>query len=127
MPVIWNLKKWLAVNHDIYRPIDLQKLIEEKAGVKLSLQAISTLINNEPSSIRCKTIQALCNALNCKISDFFDIVPDSPQEQQKWLKEVGSEPVQLYGGKQNSQSKENSIFPNPHKYINDSDEKKSIS
>lgn len=41
MPVIWNLKKWLVLEHNIYRPVDLQKLIEEKAGVKLGYQQLA--------------------------------------------------------------------------------------
>ncbi len=76
MPVQWNLKQWMAVNRQIYRPADLQALIEEKAGVQLSWQAISALLNNVPGALRLSTIQALCNALNCNLSDFCDVSPD---------------------------------------------------
>lgn len=122
MPVIWNLKKWLVLEHNIYRPVDLQKLIEEKAGVKLSLQAVSSLINHEPSGVRFKTIQALCNALDCKLSDFCDVIPDSAKEQKKRLEE-GSEPRPLYGNPQQSTDQEDSIFPDPNQYSQSNDER----
>lgn len=121
MPVIWNLKKWLVIEHNIYRPVDLQKLIEEKAGVKLSLQAVSSLINQEPSGVRFKTIQALCNALDCKLSDFCDVIPDSTKEQQ--LEQTGSEPQPLYGNPKKSADKEESIFPDPNQYGRSNDER----
>ncbi|GHO58029.1 substrate-binding domain-containing protein [Ktedonobacter robiniae] len=78
MPVQWNLKQWLAVNHHIYRPTELQTLLEEKANTQLSLQAISSLLNNVPNALRLSTIQALCNALNCTLSDFCEVLPDQP-------------------------------------------------
>ncbi|HEX7733833.1 MAG TPA: substrate-binding domain-containing protein [Ktedonobacteraceae bacterium] len=76
MPVQWNLKQWMAVNRQIYRPADLQALLEEKAGVQLSWQAVSALLNNTPGALRLSTIQALCNALDCKLSDFCEVAPD---------------------------------------------------
>lgn len=64
MPVIWNLRKWLAVEHDIYRASELQALLVRRAGVQFSLQAISSLLNGEPNALRLQTMQALCNALD---------------------------------------------------------------
>ncbi|HLZ58266.1 MAG TPA: helix-turn-helix transcriptional regulator, partial [Ktedonosporobacter sp.] len=76
MPIQWNLRQWLASNRQIYRPSELRSLLEEKAGTQLSWQAISSLLNTVPSALRLSTIQALCNALNCNLSDFFDVLPD---------------------------------------------------
>jgi DNA-binding Xre family transcriptional regulator len=115
MPIVWNLKKWLAVERDIYRPSELQALLAEKAGVQLSLQAVSALINGKPNALRLQTIQALCNALNCKLSDFCEVLPDSAQEQQKQRKIAGDAPVRLYGSKEQANTKE-SIFPDPRQY-----------
>src|SRR2546429_897835 len=89
MPITWNLKKWLAVERDIYRPSELQALLAEKAGVQLSHQAVSALMNEKPNALRLQTIQALCNALNCKLSDFCEVLPDSANEQQKQRKIAG--------------------------------------
>jgi DNA-binding Xre family transcriptional regulator len=115
MPIVWNLKKWLAVERDIYRPSELQALLAEKAGVQLSNQAISALINGKPNALRLQTIQALCNALDCKLSDFCEVLPDTTKEQQKQRKVASGTPVRLYGGKEPSKNSE-SIFPDPHHY-----------
>jgi DNA-binding Xre family transcriptional regulator len=115
MSVTWNLKKWLAVERDIYRASELQALLAERAGVQLSLQSVSSLINGTPSALRLQTIQALCNALNCKLSDFFDVLPDTGTGQQKRRKAVGDAPVRLYGSRE--QTKEpDSLFPDPHDF-----------
>lgn len=116
MPVVWNLKKWLAVEHDIYRPSELQAVLAERAGVQLSLQAVSALINGTPSALRLQTIQALCNALDCKLSDFCDVVPDANAGQQKRRKAAGEGPVRLYGSRQEAK-KADSIFPDPHGFV----------
>jgi hypothetical protein len=68
MPVVWNLKKWLAVEHDIYRPSELQALLAEKAGVRLSLQAVSTLFNS-------KLYAMLFNVISVTFVKFHRIVP----------------------------------------------------
>jgi putative transcriptional regulator len=115
MPIVWNLKKWLAMERDIYRPSELQALLAEKAGVQLSLQAISSLINSKPNALRLQTIQALCNALDCKLSDFCEVLPDTAKEQQKQRKVASGIPVRLYGAKAPSKNQE-SIFPDPHQY-----------
>jgi DNA-binding Xre family transcriptional regulator len=115
MAIIWNLKKWLALERDIYRPSELQTLLAQNAGVQLSLQAISALINGKPNALRLQTIQALCNALDCKLSDFCDVVPDTPKERQKQRKVAGGPPVPLYGSKETSKNQK-SIFPDPRQY-----------
>jgi DNA-binding Xre family transcriptional regulator len=117
MPVKWNLKKWLALERDIYRPSELQAVLAEKAGVHLSLQAISTLVNGTPSSIRFQTIQALCDALDCSLSDFCDVVPHTSQEKQKKLKVVGDTPKRLYGGSKDNEKKSESLFPDPNEFV----------
>lgn len=114
MPLIWNLRKWLAVERNIYRPSDLQALLAQKAGVRLSLQSVSTLMKDNPSALRIQTIQALCNALDCRLSDFCDVVQDTAKEQEL-KKAVGMEPARLYGTKK-SEGKEES-FPDPHNYL----------
>lgn len=115
MPIVWNLKKWLAVERDIYRPSELQALLIEKVGVQLSLQAISSLINGKPSALRLQTIQALCNALDCKLSDFCEVLPDTDKEKHQKRSSSNDNPKRLYGDKQITTDKEN-LFPDPRKY-----------
>jgi DNA-binding Xre family transcriptional regulator len=120
MPITWNLKKWLAVERDIYRPSELQAVLAERAGVHLTLQAISSLMNKKPGALRLQTVQALCNALDCKLSDFCDVTPDAERRQQRQI--VGNLPSRLYGAKKNTEGKDDvSIFPDPHKYSIDDD------
>lgn len=117
MPVVWKLKKWLAVERDIYRASELQALLASKAGVQLSLQAVSALINGKPNALRLQTIQALCNALDCKLSDFCEVQPDPVEETIKQTKTKANVPERLYGGKKQVLPDE-SIFPDPHEFTN---------
>ncbi len=113
--MVWNLKKWLAVERDIYRPSEVQALLVERAGVELSLQAVSALINGTPSALRLQTIQALCNALDCKLSDFCDVLPDDAHAKRKRRKVAGEGPVRLYGSRAPSKDT-GSIFPDPRAF-----------
>lgn len=120
MAIVWNLKKWLAVERNIYRPSELQTLLAEKAGVHISLQALSALINGQPNALRMQTIQAVCNALDCKLSDFCDVLPESTQETQRQRKIAGGSPRSLYGSKADTGKKEGeegSIFPDPQQFL----------
>lgn len=117
MPVVWNLKKWLVVERDIYKPSQLQTLLVEQVGIRLSLQAISALINGTPNALRLQTVQALCNALNCKLSDFCDVLPDVTAGAQKRQKAVGEGPSRLYGRTKKHEGEGESEFPDPRDFI----------
>lgn len=116
MAVMWNLKKWLAVERDIYKPSELQALLAEKVGVQLSLQAISTLVNKKPSALRLQTIEALCNALDCKLSDFCEVIPD-PVNARKPPSDLDSA-TPLYGQNKKHSEHQESIFPDPEEFRN---------
>jgi DNA-binding Xre family transcriptional regulator len=121
MPVEWKLKKWLAVERDIYRPYELKALLAEKAGVYLSSQAVSALMNSTPRELRIATLQALCTALDCNLSDFFEIHPETVTEQKR-KKAVGDEPTRLYGKASGSvESSEPPSFPSPRAYMRKTD------
>ncbi|GHO99466.1 hypothetical protein KSF_095140 [Reticulibacter mediterranei] len=103
MPIEWDLKQWLAVKYQIYRPSELQALLEEKAGLQLSLQAISSLLNNVPGALRLSTMQALCTALNCSLNDFCRVFPDQaatshhlgmPLERERSERDPSHAPIQ---------------------------------
>lgn len=120
MPVEWKLKKWLAVERDIYRPYELKALLAEKAGVYLSLQAVSALMNGTPSALRLQTIQALCTALECKLSDFCEVLPETVSEKKQRKVAGGGEPTRLYGTDPSlSQTEEKAppAFPSPRSYM----------
>jgi len=117
MSVVWNLKKWLAVERDIYRPTELQALLAEKADVQLSLQSVSALVNGKPSAIRFQTVQALCNALDCKLSDFCDVLPEPVNSKNKSKKTSAKPASRSKQSKQKSEDQD-SIFPDPNQFPN---------
>src|SRR4051794_33651868 len=109
----WTLKKWLAVNRDIYRASDLQVLLKDKAGVYLSLQSVSALMNGTPSALRIDTMQALCNALDAELHEFCSITPDVEQSRAETKKVVG-EVKRLYGKTPpSSDQTDEDDFPSP--------------
>ena len=66
----------MLVNRNIHRPNQLSDALWAEAGFKISIQAIHMLINKQPEALRISTMQAICTALGCKLSDFFEIYPD---------------------------------------------------
>ncbi len=75
MPIQWTLKKWLAVEHDIYRPSELRERILERTSVALSHQAVSDLLRRPPKSLKVSTMEILCTTFQCALSDFCQVVP----------------------------------------------------
>jgi DNA-binding Xre family transcriptional regulator len=73
----WKLKERLAVHHQLYQLADIQRVIEEKAGVSWSLETISQLVNKTPKSLRVQTMQTVCTAFNCCLDDICEILPDA--------------------------------------------------
>lgn len=80
MPVKWTLKKWLVVEHDIYRPSELRDRILERTGVVLSHQAVSDLLKGPPKLLRLSTMEVLCTTFQCTFSDFCQVVPGKPKQ-----------------------------------------------
>jgi DNA-binding Xre family transcriptional regulator len=80
MAIIWNLRRWLAVERNIYRPGELRAVLAERADYHLTIQAVTTLMKGPPRELRLRTIQALCTSLDCKLSDFCEV---SPGDQER--------------------------------------------
>ena len=70
MAVNWQLKTYLARRHGIYRITDLQSLIVKKTKILISLPNLSKLLSHKPSSIKLKTMELICTALECNLNDF---------------------------------------------------------
>lgn len=77
MAVRWQLKTYLARQHGIFRPTDLRDLVLKKTNILISLPNMSKLLNHKPSSIKLKTMELLCTALSCELSDFCQINPST--------------------------------------------------
>ena len=56
------------------RKMSLNEL-SEKVGITLA--NLSILKNNKAKAIRFSTLEAICKALNCSVSDIIEFVPDS--------------------------------------------------
>jgi putative transcriptional regulator len=67
----------VAVNQDITKIKD----VAEKAG--LSALAVSGIWNNASLRVDLKTMNALCNALNCTPGDLFEYTPDAAKGKKK--------------------------------------------
>ncbi len=66
----------IRVNLDVMmakRKISLNKLSED---VGITLANLSILKNNKAKAIRFSTLDAICKALDCKVEDIIEFVPD---------------------------------------------------
>jgi DNA-binding Xre family transcriptional regulator len=72
----WKLKERLALQHQLYRLSDIQRVIEDRAGVRWSLETISQLVNKTPKALRVQKVQILCNVFRCQLSDICEVLPD---------------------------------------------------
>lgn len=76
MAIHWRLKTYLATKHGIYRINTFQKLIVKKTGVLISQQNLCQYMK-APKTLRLTTIEILCSALECELSDFCTVAPGS--------------------------------------------------
>src|SRR5260370_26130635 len=74
MPLIWNPREWLK-QRGVTRASQVRRIVRERTGYVLSNQAWGDLLDNEPKMLRVKTLQALCDAFYCCLSDFFEVKP----------------------------------------------------
>ncbi len=109
--VVWNFRVWLAKERGIFSPAQLQKVLVERAGVRLSLQALSSLMKSRPEAIRFQTMQAICNALNCRLSDFCQMTPDA-----QFGRPNAGDPKRLYGPL-SKDVREERMYPDPSEYF----------
>ena len=68
MPIILRLDRVMAD-----RKMSLNEL-SEKVGITLA--NLSILKNNKAKAIRFSTLEAICKALNCSVSDIIEYIPD---------------------------------------------------
>ncbi|MGI8383182.1 helix-turn-helix domain-containing protein [Robertmurraya sp. P23] len=74
MVLEWRLRKVMAEN-GIWSGAELGRILEDKAGYKLSPPSISALLTVEPKQIKSQTMDALCTALNCSPNDLWKHTP----------------------------------------------------
>jgi DNA-binding Xre family transcriptional regulator len=76
MAIKWLLRKACA-DRNIWRSVDLQNLLEQKSGLKLTHKSVNDLLTGEPKQIRLSTLNAICNVLECNPQDFLVYTPDA--------------------------------------------------
>lgn len=109
MAINWRLKTYLATKHSIHRIPELQKIISKKTGVVISRQNLSNIVNKRPTQIRLETMELICSALSCKLSDILEIKP-------KQFKQVDDKKKLSYKNTPNSK-RAISMFPDPKDYL----------
>lgn len=93
---MWKLKDYVEHFHKLNTAVQLQAFIEEKVGVKVTVQTVRALLRG-PAAPRGEMIQLLCDALNCRSDAFYVFNPNSARARQ-WSKEraEGKKPSCLY-------------------------------
>src|SRR5258708_3110632 len=86
MALKWRLRQVMA-EQGIWSGAELGRLMEQKAGYKLSAPSISALLTDEPRQVKTKTMDGLCTALNCTPSDLWhhtpSVIETGTSEQEK--------------------------------------------
>jgi DNA-binding Xre family transcriptional regulator len=75
MAITWRLRTLLATKHAVFSAVELQKKIARSTGVIISVQNLRSYLNKKPTQIPLKTMELICTALQCKLSDFCEIKP----------------------------------------------------
>jgi DNA-binding Xre family transcriptional regulator len=75
MAISWRLRTFLATKHRIFSAVDFQKKIVTATGVIISVQNLRIYLNEKPKLIPLKTIELICSALQCELSDFCEVKP----------------------------------------------------
>ncbi len=90
MALVWRLRQVMA-SRGIWSGAELGRLMEQKAGYKLSAPSISALLAEAPRQVKAQTMDALCTALACTPSDLWShtpsvietTVPEPGEQKQK--------------------------------------------
>lgn len=72
MRISWKLRM-AAAQRGVWTGTDLGRLLEERAGMRLSSASLSSLFTKQPSQVKLSTLIALCTALECTPNDLFEI------------------------------------------------------
>ncbi|WP_372631805.1 helix-turn-helix domain-containing protein [Cohnella sp.] len=66
----WVLRK-VMLERGIWSGAELQRLLQDKAGYRMSAPSISALVNGQPKQMKGETLDALCTALECTPGDLW--------------------------------------------------------
>jgi DNA-binding Xre family transcriptional regulator len=77
MATTWILKQWLTTNRGLKDAKEIRDIIRQRTHKDISLRTIQSLLNNKPKALHINTLQAICSAFRCKLSDFCIVKPSS--------------------------------------------------
>jgi len=72
MAIRWKLRM-AAAQREVWTGAQLQRLLADRTGLKLSAPSISALLTKQPRQVKLETLAALCQALDCTPNDLFEI------------------------------------------------------
>ncbi|MFC4303604.1 helix-turn-helix domain-containing protein [Cohnella boryungensis] len=75
----WVLRK-VMLEKGIDSGAELLRLLQEKAGYRLSAPSLSALMNSQPKQMKGDTLDALCTALDCSPGELW--VYTSPTQKK---------------------------------------------
>ncbi|WTW98212.1 helix-turn-helix transcriptional regulator [Streptomycetaceae bacterium NBC_01309] len=96
MKIRWRLRM-AAAQREVWTGTQLQRLLAERAGLRLSSASVSALFTKEPSQVKMSTLIALCTALECTPNDLFE-VDTTPVEQPAQTVRPAAEPLKAVAG-----------------------------
>jgi putative transcriptional regulator len=96
----WRLRQVMA-SRGVWSGAELGRLMEQKAGYKLSAPSLSALLTEAPRQVKAQTMDALCTALDCTPADLWHHTPSViethsiEQEKQEQQKVVNAAPKRI--------------------------------
>lgn len=72
MNIRWKLRM-AAAQREVWTGAELRRLLDERAGLKLSAASVSALLTKQPAQVKLSTLVALCTALDCSPNDLFEV------------------------------------------------------
>jgi DNA-binding Xre family transcriptional regulator len=61
----------------------LQKLILKKTGVLISIANLCKYVNGQPKMVRLETMEIICSALGCELSNIMKVGPKAFDPERK--------------------------------------------
>lgn len=81
MTLEWRLRQVMA-SRGLWSGAELGRLMEQKAGYRLSAPSISALLTEAPRQVKAQTMDALCTALDCSPAELWKHTPSRLQEAE---------------------------------------------
>ncbi len=77
----------IVINLDVMMAKRKMSLGELSARVGITLANLSILKNNKAKAVRLSTLDAICEALSCDVSDILDYIPNSKENNDSQKEE----------------------------------------